>query len=64
MDGVKIKIVNRSTMVPIPDITTRLNPHIDQMNSESWELMSATVETVGIQELIILFWRKYISTGN
>lgn len=51
---------NRATIIPIADIQGRLNPHIEQMNSEGWELMSATVETVGLHESVILFWKKSI----
>jgi hypothetical protein len=30
------------------------------MNAEGWELMSAAVEAIGIEELFILFWKKTI----
>lgn len=55
-----MKIVNKASMIPIADVGARLNPHIENMNTDGWTLMSATVETVGVQELLLLFWKKEI----
>ena len=50
--------VNKATTVPLGDMQQRLNPHIESMNREGWELMSVTVETIGIHEVLLLFWKK------
>lgn len=54
----KEKVLNISSTIPLTDVQIKLNPHIDKMNMEGWELMSVAVEAIGIQELFIMFWRK------
>ena len=55
------KILNHSTTIPLTQVKEKLNPHLEIMNSKSWELMSAAIEAIGIEEYIILFWKKTIT---
>lgn len=53
-----MKIINKATFIPLSQVTTKLDSHIQTMNADDWELMSVAVEIVGIDEHFILFWRK------
>jgi hypothetical protein len=53
-------IKNKATTIPLGDVLNRLGPHIEQMNADGWELMSATVEHIGIQEHLLLFWKRNV----
>ena len=64
-----MKTVNRATILTLTDVHTKLNPHIEKMNTEGWELLSVAQQEVGIQEVLIMFWKKTIqeleaSTGG
>jgi hypothetical protein len=52
--------VNTSSVITLTDIHQKLNPHIDAMNAKGWELMSVAQQEVGIQEVLILFWKKTV----
>ena len=54
-----MKTVNRSTSMPIADLG-RINPHIEQMNTEGWEILSVIQQDIGIHEYIVFFWKKVI----
>jgi len=51
-------MINKATTVPLGDMQQRLNPHIETMNREGWSLMSVTVETIGIHEVLLMFWQR------
>lgn len=54
------KVINKATHLPLTQLEIKLNQHIERMNADGWELMSAAIEAVGIEELFILFWKKTI----
>jgi hypothetical protein len=55
------KVLNKATTLPLSHIQTKLNDHLMQMNRDGWELMNAAIEAVGIEELIVCFWRKELA---
>jgi hypothetical protein len=55
--------VNKASTVPLADAGQRLNPHIEQMNRDGWELMTVTVESVGTIEILLMFWKKPAPTA-
>jgi hypothetical protein len=55
-----MRVANRATVLTLVDVQNKLNPHIEKMNSEGWELLSVTQQEVGIQEVLILFWKKSV----
>lgn len=56
------KVINTSSIVPLVDVIQhdKLNRHMQMKNAEGWELMSVQQELTGIQELLILFWKKTV----
>lgn len=54
------KVINKATFIPLTQVSIKLNQSIETMNADGWELMNAAVESIGIEEFFILFWRKEI----
>lgn len=54
------RVLNHSTNIPLTQCQQKLNPHIERMNADGWELMSAAPINIGIEEVFVLFWRKII----
>lgn len=55
------KVLNKSTTLPLSHVQTKLNTHLETHNAQGWELMSIAIEAIGIEELIIMFWRKPVA---
>jgi hypothetical protein len=58
------RIINKATHLPLTQLEIKLNQHIEKMNADGWELMSAAIEAVGIEELFILFWKRTVEAGE
>jgi hypothetical protein len=60
------KVINMSTVLSLADVVQqeRLNQHIQKQNAQGWELMSSALETTGIQELLLLFWKKTVEENH
>lgn len=54
------QVINKSTTITLVDVLSKLNTHIQQQNAEGWELFSVVQQAIGIQEYMILFWRKTV----
>jgi hypothetical protein len=50
--------------LPIAHVKEKLNEHIEKQNVEGWELMTAAIENIGIEEVFILFWRKTVDLSK
>jgi hypothetical protein len=56
------RVINQITTITLSDVhTVKLNQHIAQQNSAGWELFNITQQALGIQEYLILLWRKTIT---
>ena len=51
-------MINKATTVPLASIGQQLNPHIETMNRDGWEMMTVTIETIGTIEVLLMFWKK------
>lgn len=58
------KVQNKCTFIPLTQMVSKLDIHIEKMNVDGWELMSIAVEAVGIEEHFVLFWRRVIDDGK
>jgi hypothetical protein len=54
------KTINKATTIPLTQVQIKLNAHVESMNTDGWELMSAAPISIGIEEVFILFWKKTI----
>lgn len=57
-------ILNKATTIPLTQVQIKLDPHIEKMNAEGWQLMSAAPINIGIEEVFVLFWRKEVEPVN
>ena len=56
------RVLNSSSTIPLTDVKTKLNAHIDLMNGQGWELLSVVQQTVGIYEFLVMFWKKIVES--
>lgn len=54
------KVLNKCTFIPLTQMISKLDIHIEKMNTDNWELISVAVEAVGIEEFFVCFWRKVV----
>lgn len=58
------RYVNKATHINLVDIELKLNTHIQLQNNEGWELFSVVQQMVGINESLVMFWKKPIPEGH
>lgn len=59
-----MKVLNKSTTIPLTQVQIKLDVHIEKMNADGWQLMTVAAVNVGIEEVLVLFWRKEVFDGN
>lgn len=57
------KTTNSSSTIPLTHLN-KLNQHIQSMNVQGWELLSVIQKAIGIDEHLIMFWKKTEETSN
>lgn len=53
-----MRYLNTCTTLPIAHATTKLQAHIEKMNNDGWEILSVSIDNIGIEELFVIFWKK------
>ena len=54
------KVINQITKLQLVHLE-RLNQHIQAENNNGWELFNIAQQSIGINEFMLLLWRKTVN---